>query len=368
MAKKQDAKPRTRKPAAVPTPPPPPADDALGVVAAAAVKSREPVWFWENRLEMGTVAILQGEKGAGKSTWLRCFAAVATGGAVLPMASKTKKKWGKVLYFAGEESVDTRVQPCLEAAGADLDGVFIADSHGHFGRRLELPADCDKLKAAVKSMGVALVIVDPLFNFLSPSADLSGPTEPARTYMRRVGEVAAETGCLILLSRNLQKRRSDGALSAGRGSLELANCARSVLHAQGVPNGTEKALAVAACNSGTASAETITYRIGDRDGFGVIHMTGTTSASADELVSGESGHLDRSLMDQCKALVQAVLGTERVASTTIKARAEAAGLAMRTVQAAAQSLGVWYEREGAREDLVVYWNPPKGGWARDCAE
>jgi hypothetical protein len=255
------------------------------------------------------------------------------------------------------------VVPGLRAAGADLSRCFVADRYGEDETtQLQLPSDCPRLAARIRQRDVKLVVIDPVFAFTDPSADLEGPTAPSRYFMRELGRVAAQTGALIILSRNLTKDTSRGALAAGRGSGELGNAARCVLHLQTLPGrpGTF-GLAVAACNSGRP-VPTLTYRLADRDGQSVVEVIDTNELTADDLAAGEDADLDRSLKDQAKALLRHVLLNGHMDSKIIKGLADAAGIAVRTLQVAKRELKIPDRREGNRERTVTYWYPPKGGW------
>ena len=334
----------------------------LEVAPATESRAVRTEWLWRDRLEWRSVAIIQGEKGAGKSTWLRAIAADVTGGPRLPGEQGKPRVAGNVLWFAGEEPRGSIVHPGLAAAGADLARVFTADTLGDEAQTLALPNDCNRLAALIKRWGAVLVILDPIFPFLDGSIDIEGGTVPARRFTNQLMRVAAATGSLILYSRNLTKDTSRGALASGRGSGELGNAARSVLHVQQLPHSpTVYGLAVAACNSGR-KVPTLSYTLEDSNGSGVVHLLGTCELTADELSGGEDADLDRSQLEAAKALIRASLPTGEVNSTVMKTLAEKAMITLRTLQLAGQRLGVRHRREGRRENTVVYWIAPSGGY------
>jgi len=311
------------------------------------------------------VAILQGAKGSGKSTWLRAIVADVTGGPRLPGESARPRVAGNVLWYAGEEDLEERVIPGLLAAGARLDHVRFADDKGEDSDTLSLPNDCDRLAQTIRQESAVLVVIDPIFAFLDGSADVESAGIPARRFMRGLRRITAETGALILCSRNLTKDTSRGALSSGRGSGELANAARSVLHCHGLPQLPGLyGLAVAAGNDG-APVPTLTYQLVEMRGSGVVQTTGTTTLTADELASGEDGDVDRSQLAAAMALIRTMLPTGELLSTVVRSQAERAMLTTRTLQLAAQRLGVTYRRTGRREDTLVYWIAPPGGYPQE---
>jgi len=334
----------------------------LEVSPASQGKTERTEWLWKDRLEWGSVAIMQGQKGAGKSTWLRAIVADVTGGPRLVGERGKPRVAGNVLWFAGEEPRHKRVHPGLAAAGADLERVFTADTLAEESKTLALPNDCDRLRRLILANSVCLVVIDPLFSFLDGSIDVEAGTVPARRFVGQLLRVSAPTGCLILFSRNLTKDTSRGALAAGRGSGELGNAARSVLHVQELPH-TPGVYGLACITNNGRPTATLTYRIEDsKNGAGIIVPIGSCELTADELCGGEDADLDRSNLDAAKALIRAMLPTGEVAATVVKDRAEAALISTRTLQLAAQRLGVRYRREGRREQTVVYWIAPSSGY------
>jgi DNA repair protein RadA/Sms len=334
----------------------------LADTLASQMKSEKLCWLWENRLEWGSVAIIQGSKGAGKSTWLRAIAADVTGGPPLPGKRRTKRQTGSVLWYAGEEPLASRVRPGLAAAGADLKRCYLADALGDLSTMLQLPNDCDRLAARIRQCAAKLVVIDPLFAFADGSCDLEGPTVPARRFMRQLMQVAASTGAVLLLARNNTKSTGNGALAAGRGSGELGNAARSVLHLAPLPDQPDVyALSVAACNTG-APIPALTYRLAAKAGASVVQLLGTTELTADELTDGDDGALDRGQLELAKALIRQLVPSGKVDSKVVKSKAEAEMLNVRTLQRAAKALGIRVKREGTRDQTISYWLPPASGW------
>lgn len=330
----------------------------LKVLPALAVKTQRTEWLWRDRLEWSTVAFIQGAKGAGKSTWCRAIAADVTGGPCLLDPKAKRRVAGNVLWFAGEEPVGSKVVPGLAAAGADLARVHLSDGLGESSEVLALPRDCDRLAALIRAEGAALVVIDPLFAFLDGSIDVEAGSVPARQFVGTLMKVAASTGALILLARNLTKDTSRGALAAGRGSGELGNAARSVLHCQALPHQLNVyGLATAACNSGRP-APTVRYTFADSDGAGTIEVLGECQLSADELAGGDDADVDRSQLAEAMLLIRAALPDGELPSGVIHGLAERARITPRTLQLAGQRLGVRHRREGRRENVVVYWIAP----------
>lgn len=354
-------RPRSGKPRIVQLPE---EDDTsqLADVPASEGKSLKINWLWPDRIEWGSVVVIQGNKGAGKSTWMRAIAAAVTGGPPLPGTARRKQQTGSVLWYAGEEPLWSRVRPGLDAAGADLKRCYLADALGESETMLQLPNDCPRLEERIRKRSAKLVVIDPLFAFTDGTCDLEGPTVPARRFMREIMRVGANTGAIVILARNNTKSTGNGALAAGRGSGEIGNAARSVLHLTPLPDCLNTyALSVAACNNG-APVPALTYTLISSKGASTISLVGTTALTADELTDGDDGSVERTQLELAKALIRQLIPTGKVDSKTVKAKAEAEMIAVRTLHRAAQSLGIRVKREGNRDQTVSYWCPPVGGW------
>ena len=149
-------------------------------------------------------------------------------------------------------------------------------------------------------------------------------------------------------------------LDAGRGSGEIANLSRAVIHIDKLPGQELFVLAQAAANNGRP-IPAITYRIVERKGQGIVEVVGECNLTADEIVAGEEGDLDKSIKEKAKDLLRGLLTKDGLDSKIIKSKAEAAMVGIRTLQQAAHELGVQIKREGRREDTVVKWYAPKAG-------
>lgn len=337
-------------------------DQTLQVRGPTAGKHRKLAWLWRSRLAWRSVAILQGEKGSGKSSWLRAIAADVTGGPRLPGEPQGRRVAGTVLWFAGEEDLQERVEPGLVAAGADLAHCRFADDQGEDDQTLRLPSDCDRLVSLIRKVKAVLVVIDPVLAFVDGAADIEGGSVPARQFMRRVRKIAYDTGACVILTRNLTKHCTGGALDAGRGSGEIGNAVRVVLHTHTLPQTPGfYGLAVAAGNDGSP-APTLEYTIVDGNGAGVISVGRHSQLTADELVSGDDGDLDRSLLEEAKAIIRQALPSKELSASVFVLLGQRNGISLRTMQLAAKRLGVTHRKSGGGESLVWYWCAPKGGY------
>lgn len=93
----------------------------IALTAASGIKPRPVLWLWRDRLALGTIGLLAGREGQGKSTLGYWLAARITRGD-LPGEFEGQAK--SVLVCATEDSWEHTIVPRLMAADADLERVY----------------------------------------------------------------------------------------------------------------------------------------------------------------------------------------------------------------------------------------------------
>jgi len=132
---------------------------------ATDIKPRPVFWLWKNRLALGTLGLLAGRQGVGKSTLAYWVAARLTRGDLYGHYCGTPKS---VLVCAAEDSWEHTIVPRLIAAGADRARIFRVDVVSAIGIRvgLTLPRDLDEVEKAAIDTDSALMLLDPLMSRL----------------------------------------------------------------------------------------------------------------------------------------------------------------------------------------------------------
>ena len=145
----------------------------------AGLRLRPVRWLWDDRLALGSLALLGGREGIGKSTVAYWLAAGITRGE-LPGESFGKPR--AVIVAATEDSWEHTIVPRLIAAGADLDLVYRVDviTSEDTDASLSLPLDNRRLEQAVAEVGAALILLDPLMSRLADNLDTHKDAEVRR--------------------------------------------------------------------------------------------------------------------------------------------------------------------------------------------
>lgn len=247
-----------------------------------SVKSREPEFIVKPFIPRGTLTILDGHPGQGKSLVSTHLAAAITTGA--KFADRYAVPKGRVLFLAPEDDADRVLRPRLEAQGANISKIrFMAHPHclDEFGRTL--------LRKELVDYRPELVVIDPLPPFIAPKTNTYLATE-VRAFMQPLALLAREMDIGILLVRHLRKGGSDVAIEAGQGSMDFIATVRSgliVFPHPADPN--TKVLAHPKANW-SASGRSLTFEINasNRARVPTIKWLSELDDTADQLMQGAS--------------------------------------------------------------------------------
>lgn len=339
---------------------------ALQLTPASAIRPRPVVWLWDARLALGTLALLAGREGIGKSTLAYWLAARITRGE-LPGESHGRARG--VLIAATEDSWEHTIVPRLIAADADLDRVFRVEVHTaddiHVG--LSLPHDIHQLEQAAHETDSALLLLDPLMSRLGEQ-DTHKDSEVRRALEPLVA-VADRTGMAVLGLMHHNKSGSTDPLQLVMGSRAFTAVARSVHTVVTDPDDdTEqrKLFGTPKNNLGRFDLPTLAFTI---ESAGVHTAEGTAWTGrvvwGEELqesigsVMGRAGtETDRTATSEAAEWLEDVLSAGVMASSAVKEQAKKAGHTVDALKRACKRLDVVVTSAGFPRR--TYWELPVG--------
>ena len=172
-----------------------------------------------------------GHPGLGKSQAMISMAAIVTTGGTWPV-DRAPCERGSVIILSAEDDAEDTIRPRLEAAGADLDRVYILEAirepnkDGTLTTRpFNLTADIDRLSELAEKLGdVALIVIDPITAYLG-GVD-SHKNAEVRAVLATLAAMAAESGAAIVCVSHLNKAGGTEALLRVMGSLGFVAAAR----------------------------------------------------------------------------------------------------------------------------------------------
>ncbi|WP_430297997.1 bifunctional DNA primase/polymerase [Sinomonas sp. B1-1] len=197
----------------------------LLLTRASQIRPQRVKWLWEGRMALGTLALLAGRQGLGKSTLAYWLAAQITRGA-LPGEFEGVPK--AVLVCATEDDWEHTIVPRLIAADADLEKVYRVEvvnaDEVHVG--LSLPRDNHGLEQAARETDAALLLLDPLISRLG-DLDTHRDAE-VRQALEPLVAVASRTRMAVLGLIHHNKSGATDPLQLVMGSTAFSAVARSV--------------------------------------------------------------------------------------------------------------------------------------------
>ena len=323
---------------------------------ASEIPVRPVSWLWTGRIPLGTLTVLDGDPGLGKSTLTAAITAAVTRGDPLP--GDTGIVRGAVVFVSIEDDPGAVIIPRLLAAGADIDQVIVPEPReGAVARTVMLPEDLANLETMIAESGARLVIVDPIMAALS--AEVSADRDQdVRRVLAELGRIASATEAAVVIVRHLNKSTAKQAIYRGGGSIGIIGAARSGLLLTKHPaEPTGLLLTVSKSNLGV-KPRAIGLRVETGwNGVGVIAWGEEVEISADDALAGPSAEQEEAATElgQAEAWLREALKDGSLPAKQVMAEAEENGFAVRTIQRAKASAGVRSSRVGDGKGQFWQW-------------
>lgn len=347
------ATPRARADAAAPT---------VRLIRGDAVLIEPIQWAWRGYLPAGKLVIFGGAPGCGKTTIAIALGAVQSSGGSWPDGTSCRDP-GDVLIWSGEDDAGSTLAPRLLAAGADMtrvhfvDGITGGDGKDAFDPARDMPlleAEAAKLKAP------RLLIIDPIVSAVAGDAHRGNEV---RRSLQPIVDLAQRLGCAVIgithFTKGTQGRDPVERITA---SLSFGALARVVWVAAKVKSGENdeprRVFVRAKSNIGPDGGgfayelEQVEVKTGV-EGQKVKWLEALEGSAREVLAEAEAEQEndDGSSAAGVDGFLRGLLADGPAPAKAIKADADGAGFAWRTVQLSATRLGVERRKEGM-----------KGGW------
>jgi putative DNA primase/helicase len=328
------------------------ADRQADLVRLSDIEDRPVDWLWQDRLASGTLAMLSGDPGSGK-TWIAlAIAAALSRGRVpsnpAPFTAGAREPYNILYASAGNQAAEL-IRPRFANLDGDparlvlLRGVFSAASTQSASLSLR---DTPMLEDALQRTLARLLIIDPLHSYLW-AVDRHRANESGRAF-DNLARLADKHRCCILLVRHLRKR------GAGQASIELSSAIRTEFLAGSSPDApTRPALVQLKSNLGPL-ASSLGYTMDQTGGFS---WTGPCNLTPEELMTDRpiaAGLPRRKLVAEW--LRQNLLEGKR-SQYNIETAAQRDGVCITTLRRAKFDLGVLSTKESVSGSW--YWELPQ---------
>ena len=170
----------------------------------------EPInWIWHGMLARGTVHVLAGRGGMGKTTLMLKVAATITSGNDFPDCQISTDA-ENVIYISAEDRASNTLVPRFLASGGEQERFYVMEQKlSTDGQYLSILDHYAWLTDVVQEKSAALLILDPVTAFCGTTLDNNSPTH-VRSVLARLQQVADSTHVAVMCLNHLTKRR-DGA-------------------------------------------------------------------------------------------------------------------------------------------------------------
>jgi hypothetical protein len=330
----------------------------------------KPVKFaWRDRVALGKITALAGRPKIGKGLlWANLIAEVTRG----TLDGDLDGPQPVIIVTTEDEPGDT-LKPRLIAAGADLSLVsYFTMGSAEEPVPFRVPQDAEELGRRVAETGAALVVIDPLIEFIDGKSD-THKSQPVRQAIASLNAIAREHGCAILAILHLNKGASTDPLLRHEGAAAFTQVVRASLMLGFDPDDPEgeesdqRVLAVSASNLARL-APSLAYRIegatvqGDTGGETIntarIFEIGESGAASHHLLAGREDEEARADRDEAVEFLRVELADGPRPAGEIKAAAKTAAITDWALRKAKAKLGVDRAKDGMKGPWM--WILPEG--------
>ena len=309
------------------------------------VEAKAVSWLWYPYFPAGKITIVQGDPGEGKTTMMLQLAALLTQGKKLPDGTELSGAVN-VIFQGAEDGVSDTIKPRLLQAGADCSRIAFIDPEED--RSLSLGDR--RFERAIRETEAKLLIIDPLQAFLSAEPEKSRRGS-LRNIFGKLGKVAEETGCAVVLIGHMNKNGSGKSIYRGLGSIDVAAIARSVLLVGRDSDDPYRRIMLPIKSSLAPEGPAFAFDLDPVSGF---RWVGACSYTADELL-GNAPHVETKLQ-KAKDSLQEILYDNDLPGREVYEKMYGLGIGKRTIDAAKKAIGV----SVYRKDDMWYWHLDSG--------
>ena len=237
--------------------------------------------------------------------------------------------------------------------GADLSKIALPDEDGEDGEPKPFILDEEGLATLdlwASELNPVLIVVDTVTAYIEGARDMNSANQ-TREWMRRLGKIARQRSCAVLILSHLNKNSNAAPLNRIMGSMDFVGASRSVLmvgHDPDIPD--QRAIVHMKSNVGP---------IGPSLGFSILDgefgWKGQSELDADRMCEPVATREARDRRDECAVWLREVLLPGPMAATTMEALCKEKGYSRRCYSDAKAIAGVKSERDDFGEKGSWQW-------------
>ena len=312
----------------------------------------EPVsWLWPGWISVGTVVVLEGNPGVGKTLLALDLAARVSAGRTMPDGRSGLSEPASVVLVTGDDLSRT-VRPRLDVMGADVTRIQHLPRDGH---RLPTDADLASIRVTIGAAAAKFVVVAPLLPVLSSGA-ASCTDQELRNALAKLARLAARTRTAILVTRDLDNGAAGNTRDRGAGLGNVSGVSTRLIAGPDPDDAQQSVLRRIASDPSTEGAEFVQFRMVVTDaGVRSITWNAPPNAPAPSRRVARSGRQGPSALGVASDFLRKLLADGAVPAGEVVDAATAAGIRMATLKRAKHLLEVESEKLGQPGSDAQAW-------------
>lgn len=317
----------------------------------ATITARQTEWLIAEIIPLGTLSLVAGIGGLGKSGLLLAWAAPVT------------RAGHHVLIVSYEDAAEQVLRPRFEALDGDLNRLhelYVDPVDGS----VSFPTDLPELERHARNLGARMVVIDPVSAAIDLRLD-AHRDQDVRVVLGQLAKLAERERLAIVQNAHLNKAPSTDPYLRINGSTAFYNAARSVLTVSEDPLDRDMQRLVAHHKSNYGPLAPIQrWRIepvsvdsdfGSIETMRMVYVEDADDVDRQDVLGGVSAVDKRT---DAATLIVAELAFGRRLSSDVKDAGSKRGISEATIKRAAQDLGVVIEEETTPTGRVTYWMLP----------
>ncbi len=314
----------------------------------------QPVqWLWQNRLAIGSLAMISGAPGSGK-TWiaLAIAAALSRGRAPVPgeEALEPPPEPCTVLYASTEHDSSEIIHPRFASLNGDPARLAVLRGAVSTPSPAVNLRDPSILEDALQRTRARLVILDSFHSSSGDGVDLDQPE--AVPLLENLARLAERHRCCILLIRHLSKRGLGRPPLRRQASIQISAALRTEFLAGCCPDAPSQPALLQVKSNLAPLAPPLSYRI-DEDGF---FWTGRSKLTLEEMLAVRPTGAGLPKRKFAAEWLYQSLQDGSQSQYALEIAAERDGVSVATLRRAKFDIGVHSAKDGVKG--VWYWSLP----------
>lgn len=327
----------------------------------ADVETKNHDWIWYPILARKEITIIEGDPNGGKSYITQMISKAVCDGDSLPVWVPGRKHppvQGKVAYFDMENSADTVTKKRLITNGLENEKNFYQEEEPFSWSDTER---MEQVFEALERLKPTVVVFDTMNTYLGGHVD-TGRANSSQEAMFPLKEIATRFNCAVVVIRHLVKSKKDkSAIHAGQGSIAFAGFVRIVATVGKLPDDPDVgAIAVTKCNLVGMPKDALTFEVlslpdtkDDKDRSRFKWGELVKNISSDDIIKTPEKNSDK---EDAEEFLRDVLDEDAEDIKKLEVMAEKRGISRRTLQRAADAVGVKKNVKGFGKNRTSYWS------------